>query len=48
MPRATFVLVPLMNIVVCVLMCVSFILSVLWYIPFKRVHYHQCYRLAER
>ena len=31
--KTTFLLVPFMNIAVCALMCASFVLSVLWYIP---------------
>ena len=46
-PWTTVLLVPFMNIVVCVLMAASFVVSVLWYIPFKRVDYRNCYRLAQ-
>lgn len=43
----TFLLVPVMNVTVCVLMCASFFLSLVWYIPFYRVQYRKCYALAE-
>lgn len=39
-------LVPVMNIIVCVLMACSFLLSVLYYIPFRRIDYRQCYANA--
>jgi hypothetical protein len=36
-------LVPLMNLTVCFLMCCSLILSVVWYIPWKRIDYKRCF-----
>jgi len=44
--KSTFLLIPFMNLTVCFLMCVSFFLSILWYIPFKRVDYKRCYAQA--
>jgi hypothetical protein len=45
-PR-TVLMKPLMNLVVCVLMASSFVISLLWYIPFKRINYRKCYTYAE-
>lgn len=42
----TLLLVPLMNITVCILMAFSFALSLLWYIPLRRINYQRCYALA--
>lgn len=44
-PR-TILMKPLMNLVVCGLMACSFVLSLLWYIPFRRIDYKRCYQLA--
>ena len=38
---------PLMNMLICVLMFSSMIISILWYIPFRRVDYRKCHQLAE-
>jgi hypothetical protein len=36
-------LVPLMNLTVCLLMCASLVVSVVYYIPWKRIDYHRCF-----
>lgn len=38
---------PVMNMLVCILMFSSLLLSLLWYIPFRRVDYRRCYQIAE-
>jgi hypothetical protein len=43
---STLLLNPLMNLVVTVLMGISFLLSMLWYIPLYRVDYRRCYSLV--
>jgi hypothetical protein len=42
-----FIIWPFMNMTVCVLMFCSLVMSVLWYVPCKRVEYNKCYQLRE-
>jgi uncharacterized transporter YbjL len=39
----TLLIVPIMNLTVCLLMCASLVVSVMWYIPWKRIDYHRCF-----
>lgn len=47
LPLTTALMMPLMNVTVCLLMCCSLLVSLLWYIPFKRIDYRRCFLLAE-
>jgi len=42
----SILLVPALNLLVCFLMACSFLISLLYYIPFRRIHYRKCYALA--
>jgi len=44
--RRILLLVPGFNLLVCFFMAFSFFLSLLWYIPFKRISYQKCYAKA--
>lgn len=44
--RRVLLAVPLLNLTTCVLMACSFIISLLYYIPFRRIDYKKCYAHA--
>lgn len=44
--KRVILLVPALNLVVCLMMACSFFMSLLYYIPFRRIDYQKCYANA--
>lgn len=44
--RRIFLMVPFLNLLVCLMMACSFLISLLYYIPMRRIDYKKCYANA--